>query len=177
MTMRYKYEPLYLHPGVRLNLGCGRDVRSGFVNVDKIDLHTPGRAFIQVDVEKELLSPFIDDQFDYILARDFLNHLPHRTQYFDGEFWNLIVDEMMRVSKNGAVWELIHPCRPASLENGGHCRIVGVGSFNYWLMGEEMGSLEAQEVRGSLRLRRKENIRPWPDPRAIFWRIVLEVVK
>ncbi len=58
--------------GRRLNLGCGTDIRSGWVNLDSShDL--PG-----VDVVHDLDAPslpFADDTFGQILAQDVLEHL------------------------------------------------------------------------------------------------------
>ena len=171
----YNFEPMHVvHGCKKINLGCGRDIREGFVNVDKF----PGEGVDRIiDVERDLLRGFKSDTFGYVFARDFLNHLPHRSMHMEGEFWDLFISDLIRISEKGAIWEFIHPCRPASLENGGHCRIVGLGSFNYWLMGKEMNSLEAQNVDGSLRVLAKHNIRAWPNPRAVFWDIVFEVVK
>ena len=181
MTRHFACDPLHAPSDnfTRLNLGCGLDIRQGFINLDKIMPDNSPYAFVKWDVERNLLGIFEDDSINYIFAKDVLNHLPHRTRDRDGEFWDHFVDDMIRVSSPGAVWEFVHPCRPRSLENGGHCRIVGVGSFNYWLVGDEMTSLEARSVTGSLRLIRQYNIRWWPrwDPRATFWRIVFEVVK
>lgn len=55
----------------KLNLGCGRDIRSGFVNLDQTPL--PG-----VDVVHDLGRlplPFGDGAFDEILCQDILEHL------------------------------------------------------------------------------------------------------
>lgn len=55
----------------RLNLGCGRDIKNGWVNLDKAGL--PG-----VDVVHDLdvlPLPFEDDHFDQVLARDVLEHV------------------------------------------------------------------------------------------------------
>jgi SAM-dependent methyltransferase len=56
----------------RLNLGCGTDIRPGYVNLDSADL--PG-----VDVIHDLTSlplPFDDDAFGEVVCQDVLEHLP-----------------------------------------------------------------------------------------------------
>jgi SAM-dependent methyltransferase len=56
----------------RLNLGCGTDIRPGFVNVDSAAL--PG-----VDVVHDLRSlplPFPDGEFAEVVCQDVLEHLP-----------------------------------------------------------------------------------------------------
>jgi ubiquinone/menaquinone biosynthesis C-methylase UbiE len=57
----------------RLNLGCGRDIRSGWINLDCAKL--PG-----VDVVHDLAVlplPFEDNTFDKILCMDVLEHLDY----------------------------------------------------------------------------------------------------
>ncbi len=56
----------------RLNLGCGTDIRPGFVNLDSADL--PG-----VDVVHDLRTlplPFPDHSFAEVVCQDVLEHLP-----------------------------------------------------------------------------------------------------
>jgi SAM-dependent methyltransferase len=55
----------------RLNLGCGTDIRAGWINLDKSPL--PG-----VDVIHDLDAlplPFADAQFDQVCAKDVLEHV------------------------------------------------------------------------------------------------------
>ncbi len=55
----------------RLNLGCGRDIRDGFVNVDNAPLDG-------VDVVHDLAQmpwPFADDSVEEILAKDLIEHI------------------------------------------------------------------------------------------------------
>ena len=55
----------------KLNLGCGTDIKDGFVNIDFI--RVPG-----VDLVHDLTSklPFEDGEVDFILASDVLEHFP-----------------------------------------------------------------------------------------------------
>jgi len=73
----------------RLNLGCGKDIREGWINLDLAPL--PG-----VNVVHDLTSlplPFEDERFNYILAKDVLEHVDyipllkelHRVLRVDGE--------------------------------------------------------------------------------------------
>ena len=59
--------------GKRLNVGCGRDSRAGWVNLDASPL--PG-----VDVVHDLQNlplPFGDEEFDEILCQDVLEHIEY----------------------------------------------------------------------------------------------------
>ena len=57
----------------RLNLGCGRDTRPGWVNLDRAAL--PGVDVVH-DLER-LPLPFADASFDEILAKDVLEHVDY----------------------------------------------------------------------------------------------------
>ena len=54
----------------RLNLGCGWDIKQGWVNLDRHAL--PGVDVVH-DIEN-LPLPFADDEFDYIYCKDVLEH-------------------------------------------------------------------------------------------------------
>ncbi len=79
---------------VKLNLGCGLDVREGWVNVDKY----PWPGVVVVDVERHL--PFSDETFDYILASHVLEHVIR----FD-ETW----EEIYRVLKPRGILDIRVP--------------------------------------------------------------------
>lgn len=57
----------------RLNLGCGTDIRDGYVNLDSAEL--PGVDVVH-DIG-ELPLPFDDGAFDEILCRSILEHLDY----------------------------------------------------------------------------------------------------
>ncbi len=58
---------------IKLNLGCGNDIKRGWVNLDIADL--PGVDVVW-DIEK-LPLPFGDEQFDEILCNDILEHVEY----------------------------------------------------------------------------------------------------
>ena len=79
---------------MKLHLGCGTNYKEGWVNVDldpnvKADWHGDCNEM-----------PFANDTFDYIYTHHVLEH-------FDDLF--KILYEISRVSKNGAILEIIVP--------------------------------------------------------------------
>ena len=55
----------------KLNLGCGNDIRDGWINLDSAKL--PGVNIVH-DLE-DLPLPFGDENFDYVLCQDVLEHV------------------------------------------------------------------------------------------------------
>ena len=76
---------------VKLNLGCGLDKRSGYVNIDVREDVKPDLA---VNLEDELLKRFQDESVEEIFAKDFIEHLS----------WRIVEDfirDCFRVLKKG----------------------------------------------------------------------------
>lgn len=57
----------------KLNLGCGTDIREGFVNLDSKAL--PGVDVVH-DIER-FPFPFAEEEFEYILCQDVLEHVEY----------------------------------------------------------------------------------------------------
>jgi len=80
---------------LKLNLGCGRDTRSGWVNIDL----RPGPGVDMVmDLSEPL--PFPDNSIEEIYASHVLEHILH---------WEKTVEELHRVLKPGRKCEIIVP--------------------------------------------------------------------
>lgn len=73
----------------RLNVGCGRDLRQGWVNLDVID--QGGNTVWDLN---QTPWPFPDSSFDEVLASHVLEHLAN---------FNQSISEIWRVSKPGAL--------------------------------------------------------------------------
>ncbi len=82
--------PKELPSPLRLNLGCGRDVREGFLN---LDLFSTDERVIKMDIRK---LGFPDNSVDLILASDVLEHFSHRET-------DSLLKEWGRVLKKGGI--------------------------------------------------------------------------
>ena len=81
----------------KLHLGCGRDYREGFTN---IDINKNVKTDKVVDIENGL--PFKDDTFNYIYSRHVLEHIhPEKLKF--------VMDEIHRVCKKEAIIEIHLP--------------------------------------------------------------------
>lgn len=88
------------HEPRKLNLGSGTLRLEGYVNVDKSPHMNPDQV---VDLEQTPW-PWKDNEFNHVVAKDILEHLGQTP----AQFLN-IIQEMYRVSRNGAVWEIQTP--------------------------------------------------------------------
>jgi ubiquinone/menaquinone biosynthesis C-methylase UbiE len=104
----------------RLNLGCGTDIREGWINLDVAAL--PG-----VDVRHDLQDlplPFADECFSEILCKDILEHL---------EYIPLLKD-LHRILKPGGVVEIIVPHFSSinSVIDPTHCKLFSASTFDFF---------------------------------------------
>jgi SAM-dependent methyltransferase len=107
-------------PTRRLHLGCGRDVREGFVNVDCVLL--PG-VDVVLDLESPL--PFRDRSFREVSSSHVLEHVAGLIE---------LVGELHRVSEPGARLRMVVPHFTAagSYTDPTHRRFFGYYSFDYF---------------------------------------------
>lgn len=83
----------------KLNLGCGRDIREGWVNLDAVDL--PG-VDVVADLGKcaETPLPFEDSSIDEFLLSHLLEHIPDPLS---------LMAELYRIAKPGAKMQIRVP--------------------------------------------------------------------
>ncbi len=110
----------------KLNVGCGRDTKEGWVNLDI----TPGPGVdVVCDVDNDPM-PFRDNQFSTSLVSHLLEHL-HNPLFFMGELW--------RVSKPEAecVIRVPHGGSDNAWEDQTHVRPYYAGSFGAFSLLQE----------------------------------------
>lgn len=111
----------------RLNLGCGTDIRKGWVNVDRA--HLPG-----VDVVHDLSRvplPFADGEFAQVCAKDVLEHLDYIP----------VLSEIHRVLRVGGVLDIQVPhfTSAGNFIDPTHRRLFSIRTFEFFVPGGEFG--------------------------------------
>lgn len=95
---------------LKLNIGCGRDIKESYLNVDirKVDISNEAddgrdmsRIFMRLDLEK-IPYPFESESIDEILANDIIEHFSYR-------YIEYIVREWHRILKNGGILRIKTP--------------------------------------------------------------------
>lgn len=107
---------------MKLNLGCGRDIRAGWVNIDSVYLDGVDAV---VDFDDWPKLPFDDDTVAYSEASHVIEHL-HRPLPFMEELW--------RVTKPGGTVRIRCPYGSSddADEDPTHVRRLYVGSWEYF---------------------------------------------
>ena len=80
----------------KINLGCGTDIRPGYVNVDKYRF---GDNIVH-DIDRNGLRIFKDEQADYIIMSHIIEHIRNYKE---------LVDECNRVLNDKGVLEMYYP--------------------------------------------------------------------
>lgn len=132
----------------RLNLGCGTKAYDGWLNADKIP--NPGVNLV-LDLWNPPL-PIPNDSMDYILAANFMEHIPIDR---DGDLLFDLMADYSRVLRPGGILEVIspHPERVViTLQSPGHTRLIGPYTFECFAPNFKTASAE---LRASPRWRMK----------------------
>lgn len=128
---------------VKLNVASGWCVYDGFTNVDISDI--PGVE--QIDLF-QFPWPWEDNTFDYILASEFLEHVPN--DKIMG-----VIENMGRVLKVGGVLEVMCP-HPGTfmvlLQVPGHHRLVGEYTFDVFSKNYHTNSGEHNDIKRNFTL-------------------------
>lgn len=105
---------------IKINLGCGKNYRTGWVNVD---INGEVKADVYTNFTKKL--PFKDNYADFVLLDNVLEHIPPE-KYF------IFLKELHRICKRKAVIEIYVPHYSGmyAFKHPTHYKYFGVGSFD-----------------------------------------------
>lgn len=111
----------------RLNLGCGKDIRQGYVNLDSVKLSG-------VDVVHDMRKtpwPFKDGEFDEILCRHILEHFDDMMP---------ILMELHRVTKSDGriIVHVPYFASPGAFADPTHKRFFTYQTFRYFQPGDNL---------------------------------------
>ncbi|MGD2092361.1 MAG: methyltransferase domain-containing protein [Candidatus Aminicenantes bacterium] len=153
----------------KLNLGCGKDYREGWVNADFTD-----RVKVDKIVDGNKVFPFPDNTFDYVLAQRMLN---------DMEDFVFTINEIHRVCKHGAIF-IAHLCyynSPTAWNEPISKRGFTENAMDFWDSTTPMGRSVGHEVdikNHEFRILAKKKIRGRFNPFRIYSVIFkLKVIK
>ena len=109
--------------GKKLNVGCGSDIRKGWVNLDSVSL--PGVDIVH-DVEK-LPLPFEDEQFDEIQCDNILEHIEYMP----------VMKELHRILKPGGLLKIRVPHFSSrnNYVDPTHKKHFSIDTFNFFVEG------------------------------------------
>lgn len=128
----------------KLNLGCGTDLREGWVNQDWIAL--PG-----VDVVHDLTIlpwPFQDDEFDELVMINVLEHLPETVR---------TMEELHRILKQGGRARIRVPYwnAPDAISDPTHRKSFNEQSFDFFIPGTRHHDVRPYYSAAKFRLARR----------------------
>ncbi len=103
-----------------LNVGCGSDIRKGWINLDAV-------ALAGVDVVHDIETvplPFDDDQFDLILCKDIIEHVDYIP----------VLRELHRILKTGGSLHIRVPHFTSwrNFEDPTHKKMFSIRTFDYF---------------------------------------------
>jgi SAM-dependent methyltransferase len=146
---------------VKLNLGCGRDVRVGWVNVDSRP--GPGVDWV-VDLDHDPVFPVVDDSVTEVYASHIIEHLHHPLP---------LMQELWRVAEPGAraVFRAPYGSSDEADEDPTHVRRMFLQSWPYF--GQPMYWRADYGYRGDWQTERVELhidplFNPLPDNEVLF---------
>jgi ubiquinone/menaquinone biosynthesis C-methylase UbiE len=109
----------------KLNLGCGKDIKKGFINLDNVKLKG---IDVVTDVNKKL--PFKNNEFDFILANDILEHVDDLPK---------VMKELYRILKPKGVIRIRvpHYLESSAYTDPTHKNFFGHNTFKYFVKGHK----------------------------------------
>jgi len=112
---------------IKINVGCGlRKLGDGFINIDN-------RVEVNPDLVCDVIEglPFDDSSVDFVLANDFLEHIPLGKTV-------QVVTEIWRVLKLGGIFESLTPstCGRGAFQDPTHVSFWNQNSWFYFTVDE-----------------------------------------
>lgn len=107
---------------MKLNLACGRDIKTGYINLDIEPLRGVDMVY---DITK-LPLPFETNYFDEIIAFSIIEHIPN---YMD------LLGELHRILKPKAILKIRVPhfTSPTSYKDPTHVNLFSYGTFDFFV--------------------------------------------
>ena len=106
---------------MKLNLGCGRDIRKGWINLDFIK----GDGVDIVHNLNSLPLPFEDQRFDFVLCQDILEHVD----------FVLLINDLYRILKKEGILKIRVPhfTSKINFEDPTHINRFSIRTFDYFI--------------------------------------------
>lgn len=106
---------------MKLNLGCGRDIRKGWINLDFIK----GDGVDIVHNLNSLPLPFEDQKFDFVLCQDILEHVD----------FVLLINDLYRILKKEGILKIRVPhfTSKVNFEDPTHINRFSIRTFDYFI--------------------------------------------
>ncbi len=110
--------------GIKLNVGCGRNIKSDWINLDLVDGEGVD-VVADLEICKELKLPFKENSVDQILANHVIEHIKNSMP---------MMEELYRISKPGAtaVFRCPYGSSDDAFEDPTHLRQYFINSFGYF---------------------------------------------
>jgi SAM-dependent methyltransferase len=135
---------------MKINLGCGQRIKTGWVNCD---IHPLPGVDVVMNVD-EYPWPWENDSVEHILASHLFEHVSKPVEF---------VLESWRILKPGGVLKIICPhwTSENAFTDPTHVRFVTDRTFDYWCEGEDLnGPLGAQFLGDTYRFHKIRVRRP-----------------
>ena len=124
---------------IRINLGCGKDYRPGFINVDNSPYV---KRDLELDLDKYPL-PFEDNSVDFILAMAVIEHLSDMTAF---------MEEAYRILKVGGKLRFRVPLAYSHVDSGDptHKQHITPNTFNTFLRDGSKSQITNARFKGKI---------------------------
>jgi len=145
VVLSHEYiSPKYTIQGLKLNLGCGKQIKQGFDNIDIIK----HKGIIKIDLFKEQLSNYYKkNSIDYVFSSHFFEHIPHNVKN-DFTFFDSFVKEILYITKENAILDIVVPFpKLKMLIYPDHIRLIDSLTFSHFILNNSLLLLKREIIR------------------------------